>query len=61
MKNKNASKILLTFVLALAMAVPFLTMTQNVSADPPVTGAIFTTDSTCTGTNVNNSRTRTEA
>ena len=53
MKSRNASKVLLMFVLALAMAVPFLTMTRNVSAAPPITGAIFTTDSTCTGTNIN--------
>src|ERR1044071_8267871 len=53
MKNRNASKILLTFVLALAMAVPFLTFTRSISAAPPVTGAIFTTNSACTGTNIN--------
>lgn len=39
MRNRNASRILLTFVLALAIAVPLLTTTRRVSA---ITGAIYT-------------------
>ncbi len=38
--------------MALAMAMPFLTSTST-RAFAPVTGAIFTTDSACAGTNVN--------
>lgn len=53
MRNRNASRILLTSVLALAVAVPFLTSTRSTRAFAPNPGAIFTTDSACTGTNVN--------
>jgi len=42
MKSRNASRVLLTLVLALVMAVPFLTSTRRVSAN--LTGAIYTTD-----------------
>lgn len=52
MRSRNTYRILLTFVMALAMAVPFLTSTSSVSAAPN-TGAIFTTNSACDGTNVN--------
>jgi hypothetical protein len=53
MGNKNASRSLLTLVLALAMAVPFLTSIRSTRADAPLTGAIFTTNGACTGRNVN--------
>src|SRR6185503_14894691 len=43
MKSRNASRILLTFVMALAIAVPTF----------GITGSIFTTDSTCSGVNIN--------
>jgi hypothetical protein len=39
--NRKTPNILLTFLLALAIAMPFLTATRNVSAQ--LTGAIFTT------------------
>jgi len=45
MRNRNASRVLLTFVLAIAMALPFLTSNRRVAAaNTPLTGAIFTTD-----------------
>jgi hypothetical protein len=53
MNRKSTPRIVLTFLLALAMAVPFLTSTRAVKGFAPLPGAIFTTDSTCTGTNVN--------
>ena len=52
MRSRNASRILLISVLALAMAVPFLTSTSSVSADAN-TGSIFTTDVSCGGVNIN--------
>src|SRR5258708_1197626 len=48
MKNRNAFRVFLTFVLVLAVAVPFLTSTRRVSA---ITGAIYT--SRADGTTVN--------
>src|SRR5215210_1475674 len=52
MKVKTPPKILLTLLLALAMAVPFLTMTRNASAaSNAFFGAIFT--STGDGATVN--------
>lgn len=51
--NRKTPNIFLTFVLALAIAVPYLTSTLSVSAFAPVPGAIFTTDATCAGANVN--------
>jgi hypothetical protein len=53
MNRKNTPRIVLTFLLALAMAVPFLTSTRSTKAFAPISGAIFTTISTCDGTNVN--------
>src|SRR6266481_848148 len=49
MRNRNASRVLLTFVLALAVAVPFLT-TRRVSA---ITGAIYTSKADGTTVNAN--------
>src|SRR5215213_6108331 len=51
--KKKTPKILISFLLALAMAVPFLTSSLSAGAFAPVTGAIFTTDSACVGTNIN--------
>ncbi len=52
MRNRNASRVLLTFVLALAVAVPFLTKTRGTAAAPDnFSGAIYT--STGDGTTVN--------
>ncbi len=53
MSKKKALRIFVTFALALAMAVPILTAGPGARAFMPVTGAIFTTDSTCTGVNIN--------
>ena len=50
MRSRNASRILLTSLLALAMAVPFLTMTRSVKA---LTGTIYTTDVACAGVDIN--------
>jgi HYR domain/SdrD B-like domain len=50
MRKKNAPKVLLMFILALALTVPFLTATLSASADQ-FSGAIYT--STATGTTVN--------
>ena len=50
MSNRKASRILLTLVMALAVS--FLTLIPGVSA-APTPGAIFTTNSTCDGTNIN--------
>jgi hypothetical protein len=52
MNIKNAPRILLVFALALGLIAPF-SLTHNASAAPPLSGAIFTTDSTCTGVNIN--------
>src|SRR4029077_13908158 len=48
--SRNASRILLISVLALAMAVPFLTITRSVKA---LTGSIYTTDVACAGVDIN--------
>ena len=53
MSKKKALRPFVTFLVALAMAVPILTSGFSSRAFVPVSGAIFTTDSTCTGTNVN--------
>lgn len=53
MNKKKALRIFVTFAVALAMAVPILTTGPGARAFMPVTGAIFTTDSTCTGVNIN--------
>jgi hypothetical protein len=53
MNRKNTPRIVLTFLLAMVMAMPFLTMTRSTKAFAPVSGAIFTTNSTCDGTNIN--------
>jgi hypothetical protein len=53
MIRKKALRPFVTFVLALAMAVPILTSGLTSRAFAPVSGAIFTTDSACTGTNIN--------
>src|SRR5829696_8108734 len=59
--KKKTPKILISFLLALAMAVPFLTSSLPASAFAPVPGAIFTTDSACAGTNVNIFAAKTDA
>lgn len=51
MRNRNSSRVLLTFVLALAVAVPFLTKTRSVSAQ--LTGSIFTSSMSGTTVNIN--------
>jgi len=51
MKSRT-SKVILTFVLALALAVPFVTLSRNVSADS-FFGAIFTTIGDGTTVNLN--------
>ena len=51
--NRKTPNALLTFLLALAMAAPFLTMTRSTRAFVPVSGAIFTTNAGCTGVNIN--------
>ena len=53
MKRRNAPKPLILFLLVLTLIVSTFTLMSAVSAAPPLTGAIFTTDSTCTGTNIN--------
>ena len=53
MNKRKALRFFITFALALAMAVPILTSGPSSKAFMPVSGAIFTTDSTCTGTNIN--------
>lgn len=53
MKKRIASKVFLTFALALAMAVPFLTSNRGASAAAPLPGAIFTTNAACDGTDLN--------
>jgi hypothetical protein len=50
MRSRNASRILFTSALALAMALPFLSLNRSVSAD---TGSIFTANSSCGGVNIN--------
>src|SRR5438128_2187798 len=53
MNKRNVYRVLLTFVLAMAMAVPFLTSTRSTRAFVPITGAIYTTNVTCNGVDLN--------
>jgi hypothetical protein len=53
MKTRSVTRTRFTLITGLVFVLGFLMVTGSVMAAPPLPGAIFTTNSTCDGTNLN--------